>query len=179
MPPHTLSSTLAPVLFALVSLAPDAAAEVLFPEEWGGIWELESVNEDCETGELISESAVTDTLCPGTSIEGIIEAGGTIDVTCQGSADATRIVATCSGSFEVFPGCTAEVDWSFDGTRGGDTMVLDQQIVISYQGACLGLEDTCTDNRVDGVRIDSAWSDYCAPTGVQQRTWGAMKEGAR
>ncbi len=174
-PPPGPAGRLVPALLALFLIAGGTPAEVLFPVEWGGIWQMESVNRECESGNLISESTVTDTICPGESIEGIIEAGGTIDVTCDGTADGNRILATCAGSFEVFPGCTAQVDWTFDGTRTGETMVLDQQIVITYQGVCPGLQDTCTDNVVEGDRIDSGWSDYCAPTRVQQRSWGALK----
>ncbi|MAE70946.1 MAG: hypothetical protein CME06_10815 [Gemmatimonadetes bacterium] len=165
------------LLLAIVSGV--APADVIFPVEWGGIWEMDSVNRECESGDLISETATTDTICPGTSIEGIIESGGTIDVTCTGTATGDRIIATCAGSFEVFPGCTAQVDWDFDGTLSGETMVLDQQIVISYEGSCPGLSDTCTDNIVEGERIDTNWNDYCEQTRVQERSWGAMKTGAR
>lgn len=148
--------------------------DVITPAEWGGIWDFEDEVYDCETHDLLSTEAHTDTICAGSAIEfGDPE----IPFTCTGTANGNTVHVECSGSFEVIPDCVVEFTSIFDATRIGDTMEAIQTVSITYTGSgegCDFLPDHCERTESMATRVGPE-PVPCNLTPVETVDWGTMK----
>lgn len=156
----------------LIVAATSAIADVDIPEEWIGVWELDSATYDCETDELLFSSTNLDTICAGSVFPD--PEPGEITIECTGSADATSYTGQCEGSFEVIPGCTVNFLYESTATRNGDTYTSTSTITISYVGDCPVIPDTCQRTEATGTRIESP-TDPCSATPVESVSWGTVK----
>lgn len=159
------------LLTAGLSAAP-AAADVIVPEEWVGIWEIQVATYDCDTNDLLFSTTVYDTICPGWAFADPDQEE--IDLTCTGSADANSYSQHCEGSSTPFPGC--EMSFVFDGTgsRTGDTYTAITTTSSTFVGACFSIPDSCSRTEVTGTRIDDT-PDQCTETAEDQVSWSALK----
>ena len=164
------------IIFASVSLLAVAAvpanADVVIPEEWFGVWELQVASYDCDTNELLFSSTQLDTICPGEVFED--PDPGDVDVTCTSSANATSYTIHCDGSGEALPGCTINIVFDTNGTRTNDGYTAISTVTFTYVGNCLGIPDSCTRTEVTGTRI-SGPTEPCESTPVENTTWAAVK----
>ena len=156
----------------LAVAASPAAAEVEVPEEWLGVWSLETSVYDCETDVLIFSSADLDTLCPGSMFED--PDGGDITVDCTGSADAGSFTMHCEGSTEAAPGCTANFVYDATGTRNGDSYTSTATINMTFTGDCPLIPDSCQRIETTATRIDDS-AGPCTSTPVESWSWGTVK----
>lgn len=151
-----------------------AASDVVIPQEWGGIWTSVDSTYGC-LGDLQFVDGAVDTLCPGA----VILDPGVFPVTynCTGSADAGTVSVTCSGSAEVFPGCTATYSYSMQGTRTGDSYFIVTNILTTYAGSAEGcnlIPDECIQINSRGTRTGPAPAEYCE-TPALPASWGQLK----
>ena len=151
-----------------------AATEV--PAEWLGVWEIDIAVYDCDTNDLIFQSAELDTLCPGDLFEAPEDEEFTL--TCSTSADANSFSDHCEGESEAFPGCTATFTYDATGTRTGETYTATTTTTISYVGVCLGLEGSCMRTEITGTRIAGV-PNPCGSTPNLEQSWGAVKSSYR
>ncbi len=146
--------------------------DVVTPPEWGGIWEIDDHTYDCETEELLGSEAYTDTICAGSSID--FENPG-FELTCNGTADASTVSVTCTGSFEIIPDCVMEFSSVFTATRDGDTFTSVHTVSTSYVGeGCLFLPNDCTRTESTATRI-APEPNPCEQTPVATVDWGTVK----
>lgn len=151
-----------------------AADNVVIPQEWGGIWTSVDSTYGC-LGDLQFVDGAVDTLCPGV----VIFDPGVFPVTydCTGSADATTVSLTCSGSAELFEGCTANYSYSMQGTRSGDSYVIVTNILTTYTGTAEGcnlVPDECMQVNSRGTRTGPVPVEYCE-TPALPASWGQLK----
>ncbi|HPF35185.1 MAG TPA: hypothetical protein P5571_07950 [Candidatus Krumholzibacteria bacterium] len=156
--------------------AAPALADVIVPDEWVGIWELQIASYDCDTDVLLFESTEYDSICPGWAFSDPVDEE--VEITCTGSANADGYEQHCSGSSEPLPGCT--IDFAFDaaGTRTGDTYTAITTITTTATGSCMGFQGSCQRIEVTGTRIDATPPD-CSQTPAETWSWSAVKEGYR
>src|SRR5262249_55399413 len=107
-----------PVPQGLQNVAKIVRAQTNVPPEWDGIWTTQDTVYTCPST-FYSTGAGSDTLCGGADYS--VSAPGGIVLSCTGTADATTIDATCTGSGEVFAGCHADLTVTTKGTRTNDT----------------------------------------------------------
>lgn len=165
------------LIAALTALAAaPAAADVIVPDEWVGVWELQIAAYDCETDALQFSTTEYDTICPGWAFSDPQEED--IDITCTGSANADSYEQSCEGSSEVLPGCT--VDFAFDaaGTRTGDTYTSVTTIATTATGSCMGFQGSCQRIEVSATRIDPTPPD-CSETPAEAWDWSTVKQRFR
>lgn len=151
-----------------------AASDVVIPQEWGGIWTSVDSTYGC-LGDLQFVDGAVDTLCPGA----MILDPGVFPVTydCTGSADASTVSVTCSGSAEVFPGCVATYSYSMQGTRTGDSYLIVSNILTTYSGSAEGcnlIPDDCMQINSRGTRTGPVPTEYCE-TPALPASWGQLK----
>ena len=146
--------------------------DIVIPSEWSGIWDFDDLNYDCETNQLIDSEAYLDTLCSGSSIE-FDEPG--FPITCTGSADATTVSYTCTGSIEVDEDCVMEFSNVTNATRNGDTLDAVQTVSITLVGTgCIIPMDECTRTVSTATRIGPQ-PNPCEQTPVERVDWGTVK----
>lgn len=151
-----------------------AAATIVVPAEWGGIWTVTDSTYDC-SGVLQSVASSTDTLCPGEPAFDPQQSPVQID--CTGSADATTIDVICTGTSEVFPDCEASFTSSLQGTRSGETYFVVSTTRIEYSGTapeCDFLPDFCMQVNSHATRTAPAPVAYCQ-TPARPTSWGTLK----
>ncbi|HEV8481176.1 MAG TPA: hypothetical protein VGR66_10320 [Candidatus Eisenbacteria bacterium] len=149
------------------------SASVPVPAEWAGVWTTVDTSYDCVTLAFKNTNTQTDTVCVGQEVGD----PGTLpyNITCTGSANATTVHMHCTGSGELIPGCTVDIDIVTDGTVSGDSYYMVTTSSFTYTGAgCLGIPDQCLVLHSHGTRIASAPPAYCA-TPTQPSTWGGLK----
>ncbi len=146
---------------------------IVVPAAWSGIWAITDSVYNCGNSTPISFSSDADTLCTGQSFNP--EDTGGVTVTCTGSADDTHADITCTGSFEVFPLCTATYTVRSVTTRTGESYVATTTITTTYSQPGCGsfLQDTCQIINTKGMRTGPAPGNCLTP--VQPGTWGAIK----
>src|SRR2546422_6373099 len=69
------------------------------PASWGGIWSVRTTARACGTSQVLFDSVLVDTLCPGTPLRNVV---GLPDSVCaRGSLTATesRVSFSCTQSF--------------------------------------------------------------------------------
>ncbi len=153
----------------LVIVGAAGAQEIIAPEGWAGIWETTTIERDCTTLEIISETTSTDTICAG-DIMNPEDPDGII--TCDGSATDGTVHIECSGTVEILPGCSLTISFVSDGTRNGDTSSGVTINTFTYTGSACFFEDTCSRRESTAVRIGE---DPGCTTPVAAATWGSMK----
>jgi len=149
------------------------ASSVPVPVEWSGVWTTVDTSYDCVTLAFKNTSTQTDTVCVGQEIGD----PGTLpfNITCTGSANSTTVHMHCTGSGEIIPGCTVDIDIVTDGTVSGGSYDMVTTSNFTYTGAgCLGIPNQCQVIHSHGTRIASAPTAYCA-TPTQPSTWGGLK----
>jgi hypothetical protein len=153
-------------------LAKIARAQASVPVEWDGIWTTQDTVYTCPST-FQSTSVGSDTLCGGSEYN--VTGPGGIVFTCTGTADATTIDVTCTGSGELFPGCNGDFTVTTKGTRTNDTYFIVSTVNVAYTGAlCIGLP-SCDQINTHGTRTGPTMTGDCAVTPTKQSTWGQLK----
>ena len=140
-----------------------------FPAAWGGIWTIDTINRDCQTGGIVSSSSDPDTICAGDTFS---QDGG-FATTCNGTIDDTSVDVTCTGTFEVIPGCTGTLTYTVTATRSGNSFSGTGTTTIVYTGPC-PFPDECTNQTITGTRTGSEPPE-CGLTPVLPASWGLLK----
>ena len=151
-----------------------ASATIVVPVEWGGIWSVTDSTYDC-AGVLQSVESTSDTLCPGEQTVDPQQFPGTFD--CTGSADATNIDVTCSGTSELFPDCSSTFSSSLRGTRTGENYFVVSTVEVTYSGTAEGCDlvpGYCLQVNSHATRTAPTPTEYCQ-TPVRPTTWGNLK----
>ena len=157
----------------LVIVGTAGAQEIIAPESWAGIWETTTIERDCTTLEIISETTVTDTICAG-DIMNPEDPDGVF--TCDGSVTDATVHIECSGTVEILPGCSLTISFVSDGTINGDTSSGVTINTFTYTGAACFFEDTCSRRESTAVRTGE---DPGCTTPVAAATWGGLKSRYR
>jgi hypothetical protein len=152
------------------SIVKAARAQVVVPTDWDGIWATEDSLYLCDGTFQSGPTPGTDTLCGGKDYTA--SAGGIV-FDCTGTADATTFDITCTGSYEVFTGCTANYNVATHGTRTGDAFFTVTTINVTYTGC--PLPSSCTQVNSHGTRTGPTTVADCAVTPTKRSTWGQMK----
>jgi hypothetical protein len=156
----------------LESVAKIVRAQTNVPPEWDGIWATQDTVYVCPAT-FQSTSVGQDTLCGGSEYSA--SGPGGIALNCTGTADATTIDATCTGSGELFAGCSADLTVVTKGTRTNDTYFIVSTVQANYTGLlCIGLP-TCLQINTHGTRTGPTVAGDCAVTPTKQSTWGQLK----
>jgi len=167
----TTSAAAYPAALDVERLAKTALISVTVPPEWDGTWTVADSVYHCD-GTFIVISAATDTLCGGKEFSLV---NSPLPLTCTGTADATTLDATCSGSGPSGTDCTVTEAVAIHGTRTGDSYFVVSTFNISYSGAgCGGALPQCIQVNSHGTRTSSAPVDFCA-TPTRPSTWGRIK----
>jgi hypothetical protein len=146
------------------------------PPEWDGIWTHQDSVYDCTTGfKYVSSSS--DTLCSG-QVYTQDPGGSGVTFDCTGTADATTIHVTCTGSAVVVPdSCQVTFVIQFDATRTSNSYRSVTTVNATYSGTglvCSLLPATCTRIVAYGTRTGPAPAEYCL-TPATRTTWGHIK----
>ena len=142
------------------------------PPEWGGIWSVHLESHKCSNDSLLFSTTELDTICPNAAFPS--PGGGGLVVTCSTTATPTTFSIHCTASSQVLPGCTAAYVVDITGTRNGDTYTATSTTNITYTGACLGIQNSCT--RVDQTATRIAPTPVpCSLTPADEETWGELK----
>lgn len=152
-----------------------AGLEITVPPEWDGIWSYTDSTYTC-AGQLQGVSTGLDTLCAGQVLDTESE-GGPENLDCTGSATATTLEYTCTGSEEIFEDCTATFTVTADGTRTGDSYVSEVIVDITYAGTGFGCDlvpGTCLRTVTHATRLGPAPPSYCV-TPTEKSTFGRVK----
>jgi hypothetical protein len=151
-----------------------ATAAIVVPVEWGGIWTVEDSTYDC-AGVLQSVETSSDTLCPGEQTIDPNQFPGQFD--CTGSADATSLDVTCSGTSELFPDCSSTFTSTLRGTRTGENYFVVSTVQVTYSGTAEGCDlvpGFCMQVNSHATRTGPVPVEYCQ-TPVRPTTWGSLK----
>jgi hypothetical protein len=150
-------------------LARMARASVIIPSEWDGTWTTLDTIYTCQ-GVFQSTSTDADTLCGGKDYS-----EGPNSLVCTGTADATTLDVTCTGSEPVITDCDANYSIVIHGTRTASTYFTVTTINITYSGTgCGPIPPTCVQINTHGTRTGPAPTEYCA-TSTRRTTWGEIK----
>lgn len=152
-----------------------ARASIVVPAQWDGLWTTVDSVYDCPDVFLVTNTS-TDTICGGREYSPDGQ-GSPFAMVCTGSADASTMDMTCTGSGEVFAGCNANYTMVTHGTISGDTYHMVSTMETTYSGTgegCSLLPPSCTQIDIWGTRTGAAPTDYCA-TSVRKSTWGRVK----
>ncbi len=152
-----------------------ARAAVVVPQEWDGIWTTVDSVYTC-AGAFQSTSAGADTICGGKDYQTSAPGSG-ITFVCTGTATATTIDMTCTGSGAIFTDCNADYTIVINGTVSGNNFHIVDTINATYSGTGTGcnlLPPSCTQIDSWGTRTGPAPTAFCATPAIQS-TWGAVK----
>lgn len=147
---------------------------IVIPPEWEGRWTTADSTYDCTAG-FTSYSVDEDTICGGQVFSE--EANG-VQMNCSGTADATTMHATCTGSSEIFPDCQINFSTVIDVVRTGTTYRAVTTINITYTGTGVGCDfipPSCTRIVTYGTRVDDPPVGFCEVTPIRRTTWGQLK----
>lgn len=123
-------------------------------------------------GAFITTGANTDTICGGSDFYLV---RGSNPLACTGSADATTLDETCTGSITDAAGCIVGETVAFHGARTDDSYFLVFTFNFTYSGAaCGGAVPQCIQVNRYGTRTGPAPADFCA-TPTKPSTWGRIK----
>src|SRR5688572_5433989 len=125
-----------------------AFGQYTIPASWAGVWNTQDSDFDCDTNKPLGSDADTDTLCTGE----VIDPGA--EISCTGSTSDTNIDIDCSGTFEIIEGCSVTMEYSFHGTRNGDTANVTTVFSQEFSPTmCAFLPDDCTRTETVATRI--------------------------
>ena len=154
------------------SIARMARTSVAVPPEWDGIWTTVDTVYTCQ-GAFQATSPGADTLCGGHDFSSTAPSG--LNLVCTGTADATTIDATCTGSEPVFTDCDANYNVVIHETLTGDTYFRVITVDVTYTGAACGpIPPVCRQINSHGARQGAASPTFCA-TPTRRSTWGELK----
>jgi len=145
-----------------------AFGQYTIPASWAGVWNTQDSDFDCDTNKPLGSDADTDTLCTGE----VIDPGA--EISCTGSTSDTNIDIDCSGTFEIIEGCSVTMEYSFHGTRNGDTANVTTVFSQEFSPTmCAFLPDDCTRTETVATRIGPEPPGCLTP--VLPATWGQLK----
>ena len=148
------------------NIARAVRASVIAPSAWDGTWTTVDTVYSCE-GVFRSTSPGEATICGGSEYS----PQGPVPLVCTGTADATTIDVTCTGSGPVLQDCDANYTIVTHGTLTGDTYFTVSTVNVTYTGTgCEGLPPTCIQVNSHGTR-----SGPNCTTPTQPSTWGEIK----
>ena len=149
-----------------------AMAQTVIPQEWDGIWTTEDSLYLCDGTFESSPASEPDTICAGQDYQ----QSGPVTLTCSGTATATTIDQTCTGSESLIPDCVTNYTVVTHGTRTADSYFIVTTVNIEYVGdGCSGIPPQCSQINVHGTRTGPAPAEFCAATPTKRRTWGEIK----
>jgi hypothetical protein len=149
-----------------------ARASLVIPQDWDGIWAVEDSVYLCDGTFQSAPGSAPDTICGGSDYQ----ASGPVTLDCNGTADATTISVTCTGSGVFIPDCNANYTVVTHGTRSGDSYFTVTTVDVTYTGAgCEGFPPQCTQVNSHGTRTGPAPAAGCAATPTRRSTWGEIK----
>ena len=151
-----------------VNIARIARASIVVPPEWDGIWTIVDTVYTCQ-GAFQGTGADADTLCGGKDYS-----AGSNNFVCSGTADATTIDATCTGSEPFLPDCVGDYSIVTHGTRTGTTYFMVSTINITYVGTGCPIPSACFQINTHGTYVGPAPTAFCA-TVTRPSTWGQIK----
>ena len=154
-----------------LTVLPAAADPIPYPDEYIGIWDVTTVVRDCETQIILFQSTERDTVCAGESFDPEF---GETPLTCTGEITPTTVNLECTGSYEVEPGCTANITLTMTGTLNGDTWTTTTTIASNYVGEACVDPSTCISATSTSTRVSPDPGD-CPPSPVEPATWGQLK----
>jgi hypothetical protein len=149
------------------------------PAEWAGIWSIVDTSRFCG-GMLLGTSAELDTLCSGQPLD-LDDPDDPIGLSCSGTVTSTVVDITCTGSFEAFPDCQADIVVKLDATRTGESYVSVSTITTSFSGTGVGCDlnpDICITTTTHGNRTAPEPIGYCS-TQIEPTSWGRLKSHYR
>lgn len=148
---------------------------VTVPVEWDGIWATaDSTYSDCNIP-TATYSTDKDTICGGTTYAQAPPAAG-LNFSCTGTADATSIHETCTGSM-TFDSCQVAYTMHVDVTRSANTFHSVTMTTTTYSGTsliCSLLPSGCTRIVTYGTREGPSPPAYCT-TPTKRTSWGRLK----
>lgn len=154
------------------SLVKAARAQTVIPTDWDGVWATQDSVYNCDGSLSSVPPPDSETLCGGTDYTA---SSGGIVFNCTGTADATTFDVTCTGSGELFPGCTGDYTVVTHGTRTGDTYFTVSTVNGTYTGAICPFASSCIQVNSHGTRTRATTAADCAATPTKRSTWGQMK----
>jgi hypothetical protein len=141
------------------------------PAAWSGIWATADTTYDCGNPTVTGTQADFDTLCTGAPI---INDDGGLGFICSGTVDDVSVNVTCTASFEVSPGCTADISGQIVGTRNGESAFVTQTATTTFTPTnCAFQPDTCEITEMTMTRIAPEPASCSAP--VEPSSWGEVK----
>jgi hypothetical protein len=157
----------------LLEIGRSARAAIIAPVEWDGIWDTIDSVYTC-AGVLQFTDPGKDTICGGKDYS-FEDPGSGTPLDCNGTADATTLDVTCTGSQEAFPDCQANYSVTIHATRSGDTYFAVEVINVTSSGTAEGCDFTlCQQVNTHGTRTGPAPTLYCS-TATRKATWGQVK----
>jgi hypothetical protein len=170
------SSHAAPAAIRFHDVLRGQGGTITVPPEWAGIWAYTDSVFDCSGALQNVDTGQIDTLCAGQSVY-VAEEGGPQSFDCTGTADATTVDVTCTGSEPVFEGCDAVYVVELTGTRTADTYTATSTLNLTYSGTgegCDLIPPFCQRVKTVATRTGPAPEPYCSsPT--RETTWGQVK----
>lgn len=157
----------------VASLLKAARAQVAVPPEWDGIWTTADTAYTCEGFSLGALPPGADTLCGGQEYSNTDANGTTFN--CTGTANATTIDLTCTGSGETEPGCTGDYTMTIKGTRTSTTFFTVYTINGTYTGDTCLTPTSCLQLNSHGTRTGAPTAADCLATPTKRTTWGELK----
>lgn len=157
----------------VASLLKAARAQVSVPPEWDGIWTTVDTVYTCEGLFSGTLPPGADTLCGGTEYSNT-DPNGT-SFSCTGTANATTIDLTCTGSGEDPPGCTGDFTMTIHGTRTSTTFFNVYTIHGTYTGLTCPMPTACFQLNSHGTRTGATTAADCVTTPTKRSSWGELK----
>jgi hypothetical protein len=148
---------------------------VVVPVEWDGTYTTVDSAYIC-LGALQNTSTGKDTICGGKDYSPN-PSGSPVQFNCTGSANATTFDMTCTGSTDIYSGCTAYYTVVTHGTLSGGDYFIVSTINVTYSGTdpyCTYYPPTCNQYNSHGTRTGPAPAGYCS-TPTRRTTWGQVK----
>ena len=148
-----------------------ARASLVIPQDWDGIWAVEDSVYLCDGTFQSAPGSAPDTICGGSDYQ----ASGPVTLDCNGTADATTISVTCTGSGVFIPDCNANYTVVTHGTRSGDSYFTVTTVDVTYTGAgCEGFPAMHPGQQPWHPHGPGARGG-CAATPTRRSTWGEIK----
>lgn len=154
-----------PTLAEVFRLAGDTGV----PAAWAGVWDFNNSHYECTLQFFLGSDAETDTLCTGDAIQSDPK------FVCSGTTTDTTVDITCSGQQEYSPTCVAQLTYTLQATRNGDTMTgtaslsTDFTPDLCYQKT----PDFCIETQITGTRVAPEPKD--CTSSVDELSWGKVK----
>ena len=146
------------------------------PAAWSGVWAYMDTTRECVTLNYVYSESGLDTLCTGQTYQP--DTTGGIQYNCTGTVSDTQADLTCTGSFELYTGCTVNFSSVVHATRSGDTTYSHETFTTTYvPTGCAFLSDSCEEYYSHATRIAPQPAGCSTPT--RQRTWGELKSTYR